>query len=127
MNFESFRAYCLSKNGVSEEQPFGPDNLVYKVMGKMFSLAGMEAEAGSCNLKCDPAYAEELREKYPAITPGYHMSKKHWNTVVWDSSLKDEFITHLIDHSYDLVVAGLPLKDLKKLLAYTEKGKRKTR
>jgi predicted DNA-binding protein (MmcQ/YjbR family) len=110
MNIEFFREYCLKKNGVTEELPFGPDTLVYKVMGKAFALCGLDEVPGSCNLKCDPVRAEELREKFSSIIPGYHMNKKHWNTIVWDGNVNDQLILELIDHSYDLVAEGLPLK-----------------
>ena len=108
MNHELFRDYCLAKAGVQEEFPFGEDTLVFKVMGKMFALTSITEQQGSCNLKCDPEKAEELREKYSAITPGYHMNKKHWNTVDWDGSLSDQLIMELVDHSYELVKEGLP-------------------
>ncbi len=107
MNIEYFRAYCLSKPHVTEELPFGPDTLVYKVSGKMFALAGLDEVPGSCNLKCDPDRAEGLREQHDAILPGYHMNKKHWNTVIWDGSVSDQLILELIDHSYNLVAASL--------------------
>lgn len=110
MNIDLLREYCLSKKGVTEELPFGPDTLVYKVMGKLFALCGVDDVPGSCNLKCDPERAQELREKYPSIIPGYHMNKKHWNTIVWDGSISDQLLMELIDHSYNLVVASLPIK-----------------
>ncbi|HYV93044.1 MAG TPA: MmcQ/YjbR family DNA-binding protein [Chitinophagales bacterium] len=110
MNLELFREYCLKKKGVTEELPFGPDTLVFKVMGKLFALCGLDDVPGSCNLKCDPIRAEELRERFSSIIPGYHMNKKHWNTIVWDGSVADQLILELIDHSYDLVAEGLPPK-----------------
>lgn len=106
MNIEDFRSYCISKKGVSEDFPFDENTLVFKVMGKMFALADVEA-FDSINLKCDPEKAVELRELYPAVTPGYHMNKKHWNTVILDSSLTDSLIYNWIDESYSLVVKGL--------------------
>ena len=109
MNLELFREYCLNKKGVTEELPFGPDTLVFKVMGKLFALCGLDDVPGSCNLKCDPVRAEELRERFSSIIPGYHMNKKHWNTIEWDGNVADELILELIDHSYDLVGEGLPL------------------
>ncbi|MBO9702702.1 MAG: MmcQ/YjbR family DNA-binding protein [Sporocytophaga sp.] len=114
MNIEDFRSYCLAKKGVTEEFPFGEETLVFKVMGKMFALTDVDLFA-SVNLKCDPEEAEQLRESYPAIQPGYHMNKKHWNTVDMDGSLDDKFICGLIDQSYDLVVKGLT-KTQKELL-----------
>ncbi|GAL87500.1 hypothetical protein Ftrac_0023 [Sporocytophaga myxococcoides] len=114
MNIEDFRSYCLAKKGVTEEFPFGEETMVYKVMGKMFALADVDLFQ-SVNLKCDPEEAALLRESYPAIQPGYHMNKKHWNTVEMDGSLDDKFIRRLIDTSYDLVVKGLT-KTQKELL-----------
>ena len=114
MDIESFRAYCLAKKGVTEEQPFGPDNLVYKVMGKMFAICGIE-NFDFVNLKCDPERAIELREQYDAIKPGYHMSKVHWNSVYMDAGLHPGLVTELIDHSYELIVASLTKKLQKEL------------
>ncbi len=107
MNIESFRDFCLSKKGVTEEFPFDELTLVYKVMGKMFALSNVD-NFKSINLKCDPERAMELREKYHAIQPGYHMNKKHWNTVEIDGSISDAFLEELIMHSYELVVEKLP-------------------
>ncbi len=107
MNIEYFREYCLSKKGVLEDFPFDETTLVFKVKGKLFALTSLNASPGQCNLKCDPEYAEELREKYASIIPGYHMNKKHWNSVMWDGNVTDKLILELIDHSYDLVVKGL--------------------
>jgi predicted DNA-binding protein (MmcQ/YjbR family) len=108
MDIEAFRDYCLSKKGTDESFPFDEKTLVFKVMGKMFALAGLEASPSSANLKCDPERAIELREEYPEdIRPGYHMNKKHWNTVIIEGELSDEFIIELVDHSYDLVVSKL--------------------
>ena len=109
MNIESFRAYCLAKNGVTEEFPFDEQTLVFKVMGKIFALADVDLFE-SVNLKCDPERAIELREQHPEIIPGYHMNKKHWNTVAMSGALADTFLKELIDHSYELVVAKLPLQ-----------------
>jgi predicted DNA-binding protein (MmcQ/YjbR family) len=103
MNIEEFREYCITKPGVSEEFPFDENTLVFKVMGKMFALTDL-AEEFSLNLKCDPERAIELRDQYPAIQPGYHMNKNHWNTVRMDSSISEKLILELIDHSYQLVV-----------------------
>jgi predicted DNA-binding protein (MmcQ/YjbR family) len=110
LSLEEFRDYCLRKPGTTEELPFGPDTLVFKVMGKLFALTDIEVFE-SINLKCDPALAIELREKYDGkVIPGYHMNKKHWNTVIVDGSIPDSKIKHWINHSYELVVAGLPKK-----------------
>jgi len=111
VNIESFRAYCLAKPGTSEGTPFGDNVLVLKVMDKMFALADID-QFESINLKCDPEYAIELREKYDGLViPGYHMNKKHWNTVVMNAGIPEEKIQHWINHSYDLVVSKLPKKD----------------
>lgn len=109
MNIEEFRNYCLQKPGVTEDFPFDATTLVFKVSGKMFALTDLEGDF-SVNLKCDPERAIQLREQFPAIIPGYHMSKKHWNTIVIDGSVDNDLLLELIDHSYDLVASGLPLK-----------------
>ncbi len=106
MDIESFREYCLMKNGSTESFPFGENTLVFKVMDKMYALTDIDLFE-SVNLKCDPDKAGQLREEYPAVTPGYHMNKKHWNTVLMDGSVGDDLIKSWVDHSYDLVVAGL--------------------
>jgi len=111
MDIESFRNYCMRLSGVEETLPFGPDTLVYKVMGKAFALTGLDSEQFSVNLKCDPERAIELREEYPGvIIPGWHMNKKHWNTVFFEQGLGNNLLIELIDHSYQLVVDGLPRK-----------------
>lgn len=110
MNIEWFREYCLSKDYAMEELPFGPDTLVFKVKGKMFALTGLDDVPGSCNLKCEPDRALNLREKYSSVIPGYHMNKKHWNTILWDGNVPDTLILELVDHSYDLVRAGFAKK-----------------
>ncbi len=111
MNLDTFRNYCLQKAAVTEELPFGPDTLVLKVGGKIFALTGLDAAEFTLNLKCDPDRAQELRDRHPEIVPGYHMNKKHWNTVYPDSgALPEPLLRELIDHSYDLVVAGLTRK-----------------
>lgn len=108
MQIDEFREYCLAKPATTEELPFGPDTLVFKVVGKIFALCDLD-DFESVNLKCDPEYAVELRERYPdAVLPGYHMNKKHWNTVLTRGEVDGELLRHLIDHSYDKVVAGLP-------------------
>ncbi|OYW19521.1 MAG: MmcQ-like protein [Sphingobacteriales bacterium 12-47-4] len=103
MNIESLRDYCLSKPGAEEALPFGPDTLVFKVNGKAFLLVGLDSEDLRFNVKCDPELALELREQYPCVLPGYHMNKKHWNTIVVDGSINDAQLREWIDHSYDLV------------------------
>lgn len=109
MNIEEFREYCIQKPGVTEEFPFNEETLVFKVMGKMFALTNLVGD-WNLALKCDPEWAIELREQFPAIRPGYHMNKVHWNTVAMDGSLSQKLILELIDHSYQLVVAKLPGK-----------------
>lgn len=110
MNIESFQAYCLAKAGVTEEFPFGEETMVYKVMGKMFALTSLDATPFSINLKCDPERALQLREEYDCVLPGYHMNKKHWNTILVDGSVKDSLLREWVDHSYDLVAQALPRK-----------------
>lgn len=114
MNIEQLRDYCLNKKGVTDHFPFDENVLVFKVFGKMFLLTGMDSwEKGEAaiNLKCDPDYAQELRAKYNSVQPGYHMSKKHWNTIhLNQKELPSKFIIELINNSYDLVVNGLPKK-----------------
>ncbi len=111
MNIEELREYCLSKKGVTEEFPFDQVTLVFKVMGKMFALTGLDSIDTTVNLKCNPDYAVELREEFPNdIIPGWHMNKTHWNTVNYSGGLKDNFVKELVNHSYDLVVSGLTKK-----------------
>ena len=108
MNIEEYREYCISKPGVSEGFPFDQNTLVFKVMGKMFALLPLNEEIPRANLKADPAWSLELREQHQQITPGFHMNKKHWNTIEFDGSLADSEIFHWVNHSYDLVVSKLP-------------------
>jgi predicted DNA-binding protein (MmcQ/YjbR family) len=103
MNIETIRTHCISKQDVTEGFPFGEDTLVFKVKGKIFALANLGGDL-SLNLKCDPAYALELREKYSSVKPGYHMNKKHWNTINLDGTVPDKEVFSWIDHSYDLIV-----------------------
>lgn len=114
MNIEEFRNYCITKKGVTEELPFDNNTLVFKVMGKMFalsSLKGWEEGTESVNLKCDPERALELRAEFQSINPGYHMNKKHWNTVqLHNGELSDAFTKELIDHSYESVISALTKK-----------------
>lgn len=114
MNIEQIREYCLSKKETSEDFPFDEDTLVFKVLGKMFALISLKKwEAGekAINLKSDPDYAIELREEHSSIRAGYHMSKKHWNTLyIHEGELSPKLISELIDHSYEMVVKGMPKK-----------------
>lgn len=114
MTFEEFVEYSIAKPGVQDDFPFGPDTLVFKVMGKMFALADAE-DFQSINLKCDPELAVELREQYDAVRPGYHMNKTHWNTVTVNGDASDQKIYEWIDHSYDLVVKSLTKKQKEEL------------
>lgn len=113
MHIDQFREFCLSKKGVTEEFPFDFDTLVFKVMNKMFALAPLskwEQGETTINLKCDPEKSIELREEYEGIYAGFHMNKKHWNTVKVNHDVPDKLVIELINHSYDLVVKGLPKK-----------------
>jgi len=110
MNIEIFRDYCLNKKAVTESFPFDEETLVFKVGSKIFALTSLDSNPFSANLKCEPERALQLREQHDIITPGFHMSKKHWNTVVMDGRLSNEFVFELIDHSYDLVVKGMTKK-----------------
>jgi len=103
------RDHCAAKPGFSEDLPFGPDVLAFRLADKIFALMDVD-RFESVNLKCDPERAIELRERYVGITPGYHMNKKHWNTVATDDSVPDRLILDLADHSYELVRASLPKK-----------------
>lgn len=102
--------HCLSKPGAEETTPFGPDTLVYKVKGKVFALTTPDEFPARVNLKCDPERAVVLREEYESVIPGYHMNKKHWNTLILDGSLPSKLVRELIDHSYGLVASGAKKK-----------------
>jgi len=115
MDLAQFREYCLSKPRATEGTPFGPDVLVFKVRGKMFALAALEEVPTTVNLKCDPDLALELRDRYEQIQPGYHMNKKHWNTVEIESGIPDAEVREMIDHSYELVTQSLSKAERKKI------------
>jgi predicted DNA-binding protein (MmcQ/YjbR family) len=106
---------CLSLPAAEETQPFGPEALVYKVGGKLFAITVPEDHPARINLKCDPERSLELRDQFKAIKPGWHMNKKHWNTLVLDGSVPPKLIRELVQHSYDLVVASLPAKSRPKV------------
>lgn len=106
MHIEDIRDYCLLKPGTTEELPFGPETLVFKVGGKIFLLIGLDT-GNRFNVKCDPERAIELREQYSEVQPGYHMNKANWNTVYTDGSLTAKQLKEMIDHSYELVFNGL--------------------
>lgn len=108
MENDTFREHCLNKIGAVEETPFGPDNLVFKVGGKMFALLALDEIPGRANLKCDPDRALELRDRYEQVRPGYHMNKKHWNTIEFGAGLPEAEVRAMIDHSYELVALSLP-------------------
>lgn len=114
MHIEQIREYCLSKKGTTEDFPFDEDTLVFKVLGKMFALVSLkrwEQGEAAINLKADPDYSEELRAEYSSIRPGFHMSKKHWNTLyLHEGELQPKLVKELIDHSYDMVVKGMTKK-----------------
>ena len=110
MDIEYLRTFCLNKAGTTEDFPFDDKTLVFKVVGKMYALFRLETDPLQINLKCDPERAEMLREEHSSIIPGYHMNKKHWNTLVLDGDLSVSMVKELIDHSYDLVFQKLPKK-----------------
>jgi len=123
MNIEEFRDYCITKPGVTESFPFDETTLVFKVMGKMFALTDTEDDF-AINLKCDPERAVSLRAQYPAVIPGYHMNKLHWNTIRIDGSMNDDFLYELVNHSYDLIVKSLTKakkEELKEIISNEEK------
>ncbi|MEM7033175.1 MAG: MmcQ/YjbR family DNA-binding protein [Chloroflexota bacterium] len=111
ITFESFQAYCLQKKGTTAGYPFGEGVLVFKVLNKMFATCSTDEPQLNVNLKCDPDLAVTLRHHYEAIQPGYHMNKKHWNTLILDGSIPDEEVFGLVDHSYDLVAKSLKKAD----------------
>ena len=114
MHIEQLRDFCIVKKGVTEHFPFDETTLVFKVMGKMFALTGLnnwEKGEQKINLKCNPDKAEELRGEYEGVKPGFHMNKKHWNTIIINSSdVSDDLVRELINHSYELVIKGLTKK-----------------
>lgn len=117
MQFDDVRDYCLELLGTEEDFPFGPDIYVYKIKGKIFAILGTEQGEGRLNLKCDPDEALALRDIFPAITPGYHMNKKHWNTVRLNSTVPELEIKRQIDQSRLLVLRSLPKNQQKSFLA----------
>jgi predicted DNA-binding protein (MmcQ/YjbR family) len=103
MHVDEIRDYCIAFPEVEETLPFGPDTLVFKVQGKVFLLLSLDADPVQFNVKCDPLLAEELREQYTCVIPGYHMNKKHWNTIIVDGSVKNALLKEWIQHSYHMV------------------------
>jgi len=110
MNIEELRNYCISKKHVEECFPFDEETLVFKVLGKVFLLSNIFSSPVQFNVKCNPELAIQLREKFNCVFPGYHMNKKHWNTIVCDNSISNSELKKWIDHSYDLVYSSLPKK-----------------
>ena len=106
MDIEQLREYCLGKPDTIESFPFGEDNLVFKVKGKIFLLASLDQQPLQFNVKCDPEKALELREQYSSVQPGYHMNKKHWNTIIIEGILSTQQLKEFVDDSYDLVAKG---------------------
>lgn len=117
MNIEELRHYCLSFNAVEETTPFGPDTLVFKVMGKMFALVSLDETPLRCNLKCNSEQAIELRETFTGVVPGYHMNKTHWNTLVFDGSFSETDACDWITDSYNLIVSSLSKRQQSELKA----------
>jgi predicted DNA-binding protein (MmcQ/YjbR family) len=120
MDAVDFREYCLGKPNTTEGMPFGETVLVFKVAGKMFALMSLDELPATANLKCNPDLALDLRDRYEQVRPGYHMNKKHWNTVAMDSGIPEAELRRMIDHSYDLVVQSVP-----KFVGAASHGKRK--
>ena len=108
MDADALRTLCLRFPGAVEERPFGPETTVFKVERKIFLLSVLDAEPLRMSVKCEPELAEQLRASHPAIVPGYHLNKRHWNTVTLDGSLPDQLVRDLVEDSYDLVVSALP-------------------
>jgi predicted DNA-binding protein (MmcQ/YjbR family) len=110
MDAAGLRAWCLEQPGAVEEFPFGPEHSVFKVSGKMFALSALERDPLEVSVKCDPELAVALRGSYDAIRPGYHLNKRHWNTITVDGRLEDRLVRDLVEDSYDLVVSALPAR-----------------
>jgi predicted DNA-binding protein (MmcQ/YjbR family) len=110
MDAAGLREWCLRQPGAVETFPFGPESSVFKVAGKMFAITALECEPLEVSLKCEPELAVALRGSHPAIRPGYHLNKRHWNTVTLDGSLPDQLVRDLVEDSYDLVVSALPAR-----------------
>lgn len=116
MDLEKLIKYCLSQKGASEDYPFGPEPLVMKIASKMFSLISEKDGKIHISLKCDPFIAQSLRQQYPAIKPGYHLNKEHWNTVIIDGTIPDKELKWMIQHSYDMVIKTLIKKERETIL-----------
>ena len=108
MDATELRGWCLRQSGAFQDFPFGPEHSVFKVAGKMFALSALDRTPLEVSVKCEPELAVDLRASYSAIRPGYHLNKRHWNTITLDGSMPDQFVRDLIEDSYDLVVSALP-------------------
>jgi predicted DNA-binding protein (MmcQ/YjbR family) len=115
MDAAALRAWCLEQPGAIEDFPFGPEHSVFKVGGKIFAISALAREPLEVSVKCEPELAVALRNSYPAIRPGYHLNKRHWNTVTLDGSLSDRIVRDLVEDSYDLIVSALPKRARKGL------------
>jgi predicted DNA-binding protein (MmcQ/YjbR family) len=122
MDRDDVLEYCGSRPGAAEEYPFGDDVAVFKVGGRVFAICGLTGQPGSVSLKCDPTLSEALRDRYPAVRPGYHLNKRLWNTIELDGSVPDEELAELVDHSWDLVVDRLPRRHRDALRASGQAG-----
>jgi predicted DNA-binding protein (MmcQ/YjbR family) len=122
MDAAALRDHCLSFTGAEETFPFGPETSVFKVAGKMFALSQLGAHSLRVSLKCDPPLAEALRASHAAVIPGYHLNKRHWNTVILDGSLPEQMVKDMIEDSYDLVVSRLPASRRRALGWHTEES-----
>ena len=122
MRAAALRDHCLTFAGSEETFPFGPETSVFKVAGKVFAISGLGQTPLRIALKCDPPLAEQLRQSHPAVLPGYHLNKRHWNTVVIDGSLPEAMIKDMIEDSYDLVVSQLPRSQRQALAWRAEAG-----
>jgi predicted DNA-binding protein (MmcQ/YjbR family) len=115
MDASDLRTWCLQQPGATEDFPFGPAHSVFRVAGKMFALSALDRTPLEVSVKCEPELAVGLRESYPAIRPGYHLNKRHWNTITLDGGLPDQLVRDLIEDSYDLVVSALPRRTREQL------------
>jgi predicted DNA-binding protein (MmcQ/YjbR family) len=112
----ALRKWCLERPGATEERPFGPETTVFKVEGKLFALSALEREPLEVSVKCEPDLAEALRRDHPeTVRPGYHLNKRHWNTVLIDGALRDQMVLDMLEDSYDLVVESLPRRTRERL------------
>lgn len=122
MTPDELRKQCLSFRGVEQTFPFGPENSVFKVASKVFAISPLDDAPLRVSLKCEPTLAEQLRHAHAAVIPGYHLNKRHWNTVIIDGSLPDKMIRDMVEDSYDLVVSGLP-RSRQRALGWTGDGR----